>query len=180
VRRDLHLLAAGPAMLEALHTLGQGYARLGPAAQSRLRQTYVAANPQPLGERDRLVEGAGPEAYHRAHARFHPWLREWARTRAWGDLLLVDLRGNVVDSTHKQGDFATNLLTGPWRDTGLARVVKPLLDQPVAGVASFAGFAFYAPNEYRPASFLALPLFDGFSVESPHPPWSGVGKGVVW
>ena len=160
MRRDLHLLANDPTTRAALMAFSQAYAVRGALAQTQLRQAYVMANPFAAGERDQLIDAGGQDAYSQAHARFHPWLRNWAHTLALGDVLLIDAAGHVVYSTYKQGDFATNLLDGPWRNTGLAAVVQPLLSKPVEEVIAFSDFSFYPPAEYRPASFLAQAVFD--------------------
>ena len=75
-------------------------------------------------------------------------------------MYLIDTRGNVVFSTLKKSEFATNLVSGPWKDSGLARAVKPLLHDAVPGMLSFADFSVYAPRGRLPAAFVAIPIFD--------------------
>jgi PAS domain S-box-containing protein len=157
VQRDGRLLEIDPAIAEALRDLSKGFAQSGDKAQAQLQQAWVTGNPQPPQQREYLVERGDGSAYDRAHARHHANLREKAQIRAWPDLMLVDPKGNVVYSVKKESDFATNLHSGPWKNTGLARAVLPLLDKPVAGVASFARLAEYPPSG-KPAQFYALPI----------------------
>jgi PAS domain S-box-containing protein len=164
VQRDGHLLEVDPAVADALRDFGRAFAERGEKAQTQLQQAWVTGNPHPPGERQRLTERGDGSAYDRAHARHHPNLREKLQVRAWQDLLLVDPKGNVIYSTMKKSDFGTNLLTGPWKKTGLAAAAVALLDKPVAGVPAFGNIAEYPPSGY-PARFYAVPVLhpvDGF------------------
>ena len=164
VQRDGRLLEADPTITDAIRDFTLAFAQRGEKAQTQLQQAWITGNPHSAGERLRLTERGDGTLYDRVHYRHHPTLREKVLVRAWGDFLLVDPKGNVVYSVRKNSDFATNLLTGPWKNTGLARVVAPLLEKPVAGVPSFADIAEYAPNGH-PARFYAMPIFhptDGF------------------
>jgi PAS domain S-box-containing protein len=157
VQRDGRLLEIDPAVIDALRDLGKGFAQHGADAQAHMQQAWVTGNPYPPHDRKLLLEHGDGSFYDRAHARHHVNLREKARVRAWPDLLLIDLKGNVIYSVAKESDFATNLHTGPWKNTGLARAVLPLLDNPVAGVHAFARLAEYPPSA-RPAQFYAVPI----------------------
>ncbi len=40
------------------------------------------------------------------------------------DLFLMDTEGNVIYTAEREDDFGTNLETGPYRDSGLARAYE--------------------------------------------------------
>lgn len=163
-RRDAHLLARDPLLAEALRDFTQAFAQQGKKAQLQLQQAWISRNPYPAAQRQELTERNDGSAYDRVHARHHPLLREKLRAWGWEDLFLVDPGGNVVYSIHKKTDFATNLREGPWKNTGLASAVRPLLDKPIADVGSYAGLSDYPPSA-GPARFYALPVLnqsDGF------------------
>jgi PAS domain S-box-containing protein len=163
--RDSRIIEVDPEMVAALKNFSLGYLQRGEKAQTQLQQAWRTGNPHPAGERLRLNETGDRSLYDQAHARHHPSLREKVQVRAWQDLLLVDPQGNVVYSTQKEADFATNLISGPWKNTGLARVAARLLNKPAPGIPAFDDMADYAPSNNRPAAFLATPIFhpvDGF------------------
>jgi PAS domain S-box-containing protein len=159
-RAKLQLLAVAPGTSESLAEFGQAFSQLGANAQVRLQQRYVTENRYPRQDRDLFEIKDNPDAYDQAHVRQHGRYRDRHRLFHWDDLVLVDPQGNVVYSILKEADFATNLLTGPWNDTGLARAVAPLLRNPAPGALSFSDFSLYAPSGNQPASFIALPVFD--------------------
>ncbi|HEX5755038.1 MAG TPA: hypothetical protein VFY12_01630, partial [Arenimonas sp.] len=112
VRRDSHILVSDPNTGEMLREFTRGFLERGESAQSQLQQLFIADNTRRSGDRQQLVDAGDDSIYARVHARFHPQLREMAVTRAWDDLLLVDPSGNVVYSTKKESDFATNVISG--------------------------------------------------------------------
>jgi PAS domain S-box-containing protein len=74
---------------------------------------------------------------------------------AYDDLFLISPQGTVVYSHRHKSDFATNLNTGPYRHTGLARVARNAL---VTLESSFSDFDRYAPSGNAIAAFIAVPV----------------------
>ena len=154
---QLRLLADDHTTVESLVNLAQAYAKMGQNAQTILQQS--------LAKNDRAMPGAKeavvlPSDYARAHDTATPYFWQYHEAFKWEDMFLIDPKGNVVLSVAKEEDFGTNLVTGPWKDAGLARAVVPLLHDAVPGVLSFADFEHYAPSANRPAAFVAMPVFD--------------------
>jgi len=79
-------------------------------------------------------------------------LDEWGYT----DLFLINTSGEIVYSANRKGDFATNLNSGPYRESQLAAVYR---DAMTLLQASNSSFDYYAPSD-EPAAFLAAPLLD--------------------
>jgi PAS domain S-box-containing protein len=156
-RQELSILAASPTTIRLLTLLTQTYSELGANAQTLLQQNYLQAN----NKTDSIPE-ANTElsSYNHALNLADPFFKRRHATYGWYDIFLIDARGNVVFTIDKEKDFATNLITGPWKDTGLANAVKPLLHDAVPGVLSFARFSFYAPSNNTPFAFVAMPVFD--------------------
>lgn len=125
-----------------------------------LQRYLIADNPAPLGEKDSLDQVGVESTYGRIHAQLHPILRSHLKRNGYYDIFVVDLEGNVVYTVFKEVDFATNLETGPWRDSGLGRVyraAKALSDDQGVAVDDYAA---YPPSYETPAMFLASPIVD--------------------
>jgi len=89
-------------------------------------------------------------------------LRGFVERASYYDLLLMDTDGNVVYSVAKESDLATNLLTGPLRNTVLAKGYRQALRFLQSDLTPFAQ---YAPSGDRPAAFLVAPvLVDGIPI----------------
>ncbi len=126
-----------------------------------LQYTYIKANPNPLGEKDRLVTPADASRYGRWHARFHPYLKDVQQRFGYYDVFLVDIdSGRIVYSVFKELDFATSLKQGPYRDTGIGEVFRKASQAGTTDFVAFSDFAPYRPSYQDPAAFVASPIFE--------------------
>jgi len=157
---QLSIMASAPSTRESLVEFAEAFRQLGDNAQFVLQQRYVTGNELPRQERDRFAINDKPDAYDRLHQKHHERYRNRHRFQNMDDIALIDPEGNVVYSMLKEKDFATNLVTGPWKDSGLAHAITPLLNKPVPGVAGFADFTRYPASDGLPMAFLAMPVFD--------------------
>lgn len=72
------------------------------------------------------------------------------------DVFLISPAGEVFFTEAGEADFGTNLLTGPYRDSGLARAFRNASDSRGFVLEDFAP---YAPSNNEPAAFIANPLY---------------------
>jgi len=159
IKADLDLIGSNPATAQALRQFDAAFTQLGDSPAARLQQLYIEDNPHPTGEKDKLVSAGDGSAYSRTHAEWHPWFRAFQKKRGYYDVFLINADGDVVYSVFKELDYATNLLTGQWKDSDLARVFRDIKAAPTPGQDVFADFAPYAPSNDAPASFMATPVF---------------------
>ncbi|MBE5315570.1 MAG: HAMP domain-containing protein [Xanthomonadales bacterium] len=140
---------------------GAAFAASLPPSAAKLQRLFIADNPAPLGAKDAMITLPGSTDYGQAHALFHPIYRSHLKRSEYYDIFLVDPEGDIVYSVFKELDYATNLFTGPWRDSGLARAAKAslALDQP--GAIAVDDYAPYGPSYESPAMFLASPIREG-------------------
>ncbi len=77
------------------------------------------------------------------------------KTYGLNDIYLVTPDGFVIYTVDKKQDFETNILTGPYMDSGLNKVVAGVLaDKKI----TFSDFTRYEPSANEPAAFIAVPL----------------------
>jgi methyl-accepting chemotaxis protein len=149
--------------------LEAAWAALGPVAAAQLERLYIRENPFPEGERYRLTDPGDGSRYSAIHREFHPRVGEFLAVHEYHDVILVNPSGQVVYTSHKESDFATDLAHSPGRDTHLAEVVRKAQAQNL-GVTALSDFRPYAPSGNEWALFIGAP------VASDRP---GVGKGVL-
>jgi methyl-accepting chemotaxis protein len=127
-----------------------------------LQDLYIRRNENPTGKKDRLDAADDGSAYTKAHALYHPILRNLQEKYGLYDLFLVDAAsGRLVYTVYKEIDFATSLKTGPIAATNLGRCVQDSLAAATRDSVSFADFDGYLPSYMQPACFIAAPVFDG-------------------
>ncbi len=131
-----------------------------------LQDQFIATNPNPTGQKDRLDEADDGSAYSAVHSFYHPLMRNFQQGFGYYDVFLIEAQsGNIVYSVFKEIDFATSLETGPHRDSGLAdafdRAMEIRVDSPdIASHAALEDFRPYAPSFGAPASFIASPIVE--------------------
>ncbi|MBI1340538.1 HAMP domain-containing protein [bacterium] len=165
---DLQIMVTSPMVREALSAFSSGWAGIEGDRTTVLQGLYITNNPNPTGQKEKLDAARDGSAYSSAHATYHPWMRTFLQERGYYDVFLFDTSGDLVYTVFKELDFATNLNTGQWADSGLGDVFRSARELP-AGEVAFVDFAPYAPSFDAPASFIAAPMFDD----------AGVRKGVL-
>ncbi|MBL8328283.1 MAG: HAMP domain-containing protein [Rubrivivax sp.] len=134
---------------------------LSPQAQ-HLQFAYVADNPHPIGEKQRLQAAEGGGAYHRAHAQHHPAFERARQQLGVQDLLIIDSASDrVVYSVAKALDFGTHVGDGLTADSALAQAYAPVRQARTPDAAALSSFQDYLPAYGQTAAFVAVPIFEG-------------------
>jgi class 3 adenylate cyclase len=127
-----------------------------------VQQQYIVSNPFPVGRKKELDVAADPSDYSLVHARYHRSFRNIVDSFGYYDLLLIDEKtGTILYTVDKEPDFGTSLTTGPYRNTGLANIVKQAVQNEEPGATFIADFEDFEPSLGAPAAFIASPIFDG-------------------
>lgn len=126
-----------------------------------LQAQFIVLNPHAEDARDRLDRPAGGGRYADVHARLNPYIRSVIRDGRYADLFLIDHEtGRIVYTVAKELEFATSLLSGPYRDTRLSRAFRNARVAIDADFVRLVDFESYAPSLGAPAAFVAAPIFE--------------------
>jgi methyl-accepting chemotaxis protein len=124
-----------------------------------LQARYIADNPNPVGSKEELTS-AGVDGYDELHARYHPVIRSFLRRFGYYDIFLVEPDdGVIVYSVFKEADYVTSLLSGPYRDSGIAAAFRAAAQSSTPGSTHLIDFDQYLPSYSAPASFISSPIF---------------------
>lgn len=156
--QDLTITANRAGTIRALKGFSRGWEALGSDQTEILQQLYIHDNSYPVGEKSGLDTAGDDSTWTTIHAQAHAEFRAIQQESGYLDVLMLDLEGNVIYSVKKGGDFATNVNTGQWADTGLAKAFRTAADSPI-GQLAFEDFAPYGPDNGKVASFIAQPVF---------------------
>jgi methyl-accepting chemotaxis protein len=160
LREEVRFWARNRIMRNALNEFSTAWDALEGDRTAQLRRLYVTDNPFPAGERDNLETAGDDSEYSRVHERYHFWLRSFLLHRGVYDTFLFNPEGDLVYTSFKEPDYATNLLTGKWRNTDLGNAFRAARDNQFPSYVAFFDFAPYAPSNDAPASFIAAPVLD--------------------
>lgn len=156
-RSDVRVLSTTTTVIDAMRDFESGYHELGEGDHTlglnRARELYLN---QPDVENAR--DGS---SYSTVHARYYSVLTQFSKNYGYYDAFLIDTNGGIMFSVEKRDDFGTNLLTGPYRDSNLARVFQRTIAARDPDFVVFEDFERYAPSGNISASFIATPVYDG-------------------
>ena len=160
IEQDMRFVASSPLTHEAVQAFTTGWNEIYENQAATLQGLYIKDNPHPTGQNKNLNFAPDGSAYSSAHARFHPWFRQFLRERGYYDIFLFDLEGNLIYTVFKDLDYATNLENGPYRATDLGNAFRAGRNANASGDLTFFDFKPYSPSAGAPASFIGTPIID--------------------
>lgn len=160
LRDDMTVVAAANRTRSALEEFEAGWQAIGESPLEALQNSYITDNPNPAGSKHLLDEGQGNIAYDLAHGLYHPDFRLLLEVKGLYDIFLVSKDGDVIYSVYKESDFATNLLQGQWKDTGIADAFRAVMASPEQGKIHNSAYRPYAPSNDAPAIFFSTAILD--------------------
>ncbi|GAB1541680.1 adenylate/guanylate cyclase domain-containing protein [Scytonema sp. NUACC21] len=127
-----------------------------------LQYYYIASNPNPVGQKHKLLDAGDGSAYTKAHAKYQKFFTEIVQKFGYYDLFLINPKtGDIIYSYYKETDFATNRLQGFYPQSGLSDLVQTALANPTQGSVQIADFKPYRHSYDTPAAFMATPIYSG-------------------
>ena len=154
------------AMQSAIVSLRSGWKTLetgGGKAAETLIKTFITDNPNPEGEREKLVKPEGASVYYyTAHEKTQNEVAAILKGTDFLDLMIADTAGNVIYSYKKNASFAANLKSPAWAETPLGKTFAIATDNAAAATedgvkTAFSGIAV-DPNTSRSAIYYAVPI----------------------
>ncbi len=127
-----------------------------------LQSLYIGENPNPIGEKEKLINAKDASSYTKWHLKFHPQIKSFLEKFGYYDIFIVDIKtGDIVYSVFKEVDFATNLISGPYKDTGIGQVFQAIQNANDKDFTYMTDFAPYSPSYNAAAAFMGSPIYDG-------------------
>ncbi|MFT6071653.1 MAG: methyl-accepting chemotaxis protein [Alphaproteobacteria bacterium] len=128
--------------------------------QKYLQQTYINNNPHPVGEKDKLNSANDGSLYSDIHRQYHNMFSAQKDAKGYYDIFLFNKNGDLVYSVYKELDYATNMNSGKWRNSGLGQIFQKIAKNPSQGTIAYDDFKPYAPSSDAPAAFIASPVYN--------------------
>ena len=102
------------------------------------------------------------EAFCPKDANGEYFFKKYKETYGYYDLFLINPDGYVFYTVTQEADYQTNMLTGPYKDSGLGKLAQSVLQSQTYGLADFEP---YAPSNGDPCAFIAQPVVHGGETE---------------
>lgn len=126
-----------------------------------LQDSYIAKNPNSLGNKDLLIKGDDHPKYDQVHQKIHPYLSKARAEFEYYDIFIVHPKsGEVVYTVFKEVDFATSLKKGAYANSGLGDIYRLAINNQRDQKPVIRDFSAYLPSYNAPAGFVAQPIFN--------------------
>ncbi len=129
------------------------------AAQEILRNSYRPAAPEGTLHGLSFEDSIRIAPYRGVHERYDRWFRGLTGSLGIDDIMLVSRSGMVVYSTDKSPLFASNLMSGPWRDGPAGRLLQRLAKGEARGELIFSDISPHPAYEYERRAAGAFGVF---------------------
>ncbi len=127
-----------------------------------LQSLYITETLNTTGENHLLDQAEDVSFYSQTHKLYHPVIRNYLQRFGYYDIFLVEHQtGHIVYSVFKEVDYATSLLTGPYKHTNFASIFRSAKEADNKDFVKLVDYVPYSPSYNAPASFIASPIFDG-------------------
>ena len=104
-----------------------------------------------------LEKGIASSEYFALDSEYIKFFTTYTEAFGYHDLFLISHAGDIVFTVVREDDFGTNLYTGDYKDTELART---FIEAIKFGKSNVSNFKFYVPSN-EPAAFIGAPIVKG-------------------
>lgn len=160
IYNDVAYHSGNPTIISALKEFSQAWDALPADKKTYLQRIYIEKNPFSPKLKESYTDATDGSEYSAVHTAYHPQFANLRKARSFHDIFLISPAGDLIYTSHKEKDFATNLIKGPWQNTKLAAIFRDILSSANHDMIAFSDFSLYAPSNDLPASFIAAPVFD--------------------
>ena len=130
---ELHQIGNQASSLAKIESLGKSMVNLKSGwksldktpgdARKELQKYFVAENPNPAEQREKLIKPEGPGGYYySAHEELQPELAKVLEATPFKDMLMLDAKGNIIYSYRKGDAFAENATDARFAESSLGKV----------------------------------------------------------
>lgn len=149
VVKETRDLAGQKVVAKALDELSGAFSSIEGDQTAELTRRY-AGNPD--------LKSAGVDKFDQLHGRYHGFFQRNAEAQGFGDMMLINLSGDIIYSLKKHEDFARNVTTDPLlKHTGIAQAFSEAAPGTDTSIIAFVDFQAYGPIGHA-AAFLAAPV----------------------
>jgi len=87
---------------------------------------------------------------------------QYIQTNQYSDFYLIHPTGTIFYSVQQEKDYLTNIINGPYANSGLGKLVQHVLKEKQFAIADYEP---YAPSNNEPIAFIAAPIMDNHDIE---------------
>ncbi len=145
---------------EGMSQVLKGWNLLSIDPKNTARKLYITDNPLFPNYTANYLNANDGSLYSASHEKIHKLLRGLTNNRGYYDVYLIANNGDIVYTVYKEDDYATNLLTGKYRDSTLGQGFREVQESTNLNHVALYDFTPYQPSNNKPASFILSSIVD--------------------
>lgn len=157
---EIRFWAESKPIKEGMAQLLNSWNELSIDPKSTARQLYITDNPLFPNYTADYFNAKDGSLYSASHEKMHKLIRGLTKSRGYYDVFLIANNGDIVYTVYKEDDYATNLLTGKYKDTTLAQGFREVQENTNLNHVALYDFVPYAPSNNEAASFILSSIVD--------------------
>ncbi|MCF6189353.1 MAG: cache domain-containing protein [Cocleimonas sp.] len=157
---EIRFWADSKPVQEDMGKIIQSWNELSSNPKARARQLYITENPLSPNYKADFYKADDGSSYSENHEIAHKLLKGLTKRRGYYDVFLIANNGDIVYTVFKEDDYATNLLTGKYKESTLAQGFREVKENTNLNHVSLFDFVPYAPSKNAPSSFIQTSIID--------------------
>jgi len=157
---EIRFWADSKLLIDGMEEILIGWNDLSVNPKAKARQLYITENPLHPNYTADFYKADDGSIYSENHEKLHRLLKGLTQQRGYYDVFLIANNGDIVYTVYKEDDYATNLLTGKYKDTTLAKGFREVIDNTNLNHVSLFDFIPYAPSNNASSSFIQASIID--------------------
>ncbi|HIO96587.1 MAG TPA: hypothetical protein EYG71_01510 [Leucothrix sp.] len=157
---EIRFWAESKPVVEGMSNILNGWYELSIDPKADAKKLYITNNPLYPNYTADYFNAGDDSLYSYFHEKMHKLLRGLTKVRGYYDVFLIANDGDILYSVYKEDDYATNLLTGKYKDTTLSLGFQEVHESTNLNHVSLFDFIPYAPSNNVPSSFIQTSIVD--------------------
>ena len=157
---EVRFWAESKPLRQGMESMLIAWKELSANPNKRARQLYVTENPLYPNYTADFLKADDGSAYSDSHQSIHTLIKDLTKRRGYYDVFLIANNGDVIYSVFKEDDYATNLNTGKYKDTALAKGFREVQESTNLNHVALTDFLSYKPSHGVSSSFIQTSITD--------------------
>ena len=157
---EIRFWAESQPIRQGMSQILAGWNELSIDPKATAKKLYITDNPLFPNYAANYFNAKDGSLYSAQHEKMHKLIRGLTKSRGYYDVFLIANNGDIIYPVYKEDDYATNLLTGKYKETSLARGFKEVQENTNLNHVALYDFIPYAPSNDVASSFILSSIVD--------------------
>jgi methyl-accepting chemotaxis protein len=157
---EIRFWAESQPIRQGMSLILAGWDELSIDPKATARKLYITDNPLFPNYTANYYNAEDGSLYSDQHEKMHKLIRGLTKSRGYYDVFLIANNGDIIYTVYKENDYASNLLTGNYKETSLAEGFREVQENTNLNHVALYDFIPYAASNNVASSFILSSIVD--------------------